>query len=156
MDFRTISVSTPLYDIAISEHLAAVTSQSLKQYKSSNGRASDLKQMVSAKLPRGTLITDTEGGTIQGLDNAVFSADTDTKNLQLARGEKSIVFSWTNPDGITVQKIYTFRADSYLIDCDIVIQNGSGMPVNDALVITTPAFLMKKPKSAPDLPLRGR
>ncbi|MCA1794483.1 MAG: membrane protein insertase YidC [Desulfotignum sp.] len=146
MDFRTISVSTPLYDIAISEHLAAVTSQSLKQYKSSNGSASDLKQMVSPKLPRGTLITDTEGGTIQGLDNAVFSADTDTKNLQLARGEKSIVFSWTNPDGITVQKIYTFRADSYLIDCDIVIQNGSGMPVNDALVITTPGIFDEETK----------
>ncbi len=146
MDFRTISVSTPLYDIAISEHLAAVTSQSLKQYKSSNGSASDLKQMVSPKLPRGTLITDTEGGTIQGLGNAVFSADTDTKNLQLAQGEKSIVFSWSNPHGITVQKIYTFRADSYLIDCDILIQNGSGMPVNDALVITTPGIFDEETK----------
>jgi YidC/Oxa1 family membrane protein insertase len=146
MDFRTISVSTPLYDIAISEHLAAVTSQSLNQYKSSNGSASDLKQMVSPKLPRGTLITDTQGGTIQGLDNAVFSADTDTKNLRLAQGEKSIVFSWTNPHGITVQKIYTFRADSYLIDCDILIQNGSGMPVNDALVITTPGIFDEETK----------
>ncbi len=145
-DFRTISVSTPLYNIAISEHLAAVTSQSLKQYKSSNGSSTDLKQMVNPRLSRGTLITGTQGGTIQGLDNAVFSADTDTTNLTLAQGEKAVAFSWTSPHGITVKKIYRFQADSYLIDCNIVIQNGSGMPLNDALIITTPGIFDEETK----------
>ncbi|HKK99120.1 MAG TPA: membrane protein insertase YidC [Desulfotignum sp.] len=145
-DFKTISVSTPLYSIAISEYLAAVTSQSLKHYKSSNGSSTDLKQVVDPRLPRGTLVTGTQGGTIQGLDNAVFSADTDTTNLTLARGEKAVVFSWTSPHGITVKKIYRFQADSYLIDCDIVIQNGSGMPLNDALVITTPGIFDEETK----------
>ncbi|MEE4364919.1 MAG: membrane protein insertase YidC [Desulfotignum sp.] len=145
-DFRTISVSTPLYNIAISEHLAAVTTQSLKQYKSSNGSSTDLKQMVDPRLPRGTLITGTQGGTIQGLDNAVFSADTDTTNLTLGQGEKAVAFSWTSPHGITVKKIYRFQADTYLIDCNIVIQNGSGMPLNDALVITTPGIFDEETK----------
>jgi YidC/Oxa1 family membrane protein insertase len=45
-----------------------------------------------------------------------------------------------------VQKIYTFYADSYLIDCDIVIQNGSGMILNDALVITTPGIFDEETK----------
>ncbi|HKK00445.1 MAG TPA: membrane protein insertase YidC [Desulfotignum sp.] len=145
-DFRTISLSTPLYNIVVSEYLAAVTSQTLKHYKSSNGSSTDLKQMVTPRLARGTLISDTQGGTVQGLDNAVFTADTDTTDLRLARGKKSIVFSWTSPRGITVKKIYTFQADSYLIGCDIVIQNGSDMPVNDALVITTPGIFDEETK----------
>ncbi|MCF8125800.1 MAG: membrane protein insertase YidC [Desulfotignum sp.] len=145
-DARTISVSTPLYDIAISEYLATVTSQSLRQYKSSNGSSTDLKQMVNQNLPQGTLITGTQGGTIQGLDNAVFTADTDATDLNLTQGSKSIRFSWTSPQGITVQKIYTFQADSYLIGCDIVIQNGSGMPLNDALMITTPGIFDEETK----------
>lgn len=139
-DSRTISLSTPLYNITLSEYLASVKSQTLKHYKSSNGSATDLKQMVDPRLRRGTLISDTQGGTVQGLENAVFTADTDTTELSLGQGEKSIAFSWTSPRGITVRKIYTFQADSYLIGCDIVIQNGSDMPLNDALVITTPGI----------------
>ena len=145
-DFRTISVSTPLYNIAISENLAAVTSQTLKQYKSSNGASTDLKQVVDPRLPQGTLVIDTQGRSIQGLENAVFTADTDTTDLNLTKGEKAIAFSWTSPHGITVKKIYRFQADSYLIGCDIIIQNGSGMPVNDALVITTPGIFDEETK----------
>ncbi len=77
---------------------------------------------------------------IEGLETAVFTADTDTQSLNLTQGSQTLTFSWTSPRGIIVQKIYTFQADSYLIDCDIVIQNGSGMPVTDALVITTPGI----------------
>ncbi|MDT8379401.1 MAG: membrane protein insertase YidC [Desulfotignum sp.] len=139
-DFRTISVSTPLYDIAISERLAAVSSHLLKKYKSSNGSSTDQKQMVDPRLTRGTLTTGTRGGVIDGLETAVFKADTDTQSLNLTQGSQTLAFSWTSPRGITVQKIYTFQADSYLIDCDIVIQNGSEMPVTDALVITTPGI----------------
>ncbi len=145
-DFRTISLSTPLYNIAVSEYLASVTSLTLKHYKSSNGSSTELKQMVNPRLPRGTLISGTQSGTVQGLENAVFTADTDTTELRLARGEKSIAFSWTSPQGITVKKIYTFQADSYLIGCDIVIQNGSEMPLNDALMITTPGIFDEETK----------
>lgn len=145
-DFRNISVSTPLYDIVISEHLATVTSQLLKKYKSSNGSSTDQKQMVDPRLSKGTLITTTRGGIIEGLENAVFSADTDSTALNLTRGSRTLTFSWTSPRGITVQKVYTFQADSYLIDCDIVIQNGSDMPLTDALVITTPGIFDEETK----------
>ncbi len=143
---RTISVSTPLYDLVISEHLAAVKSQLLKQYKSSNGSSTDQKQMVDPRLPYGTLITTTRGGIIEGLENAVFTADTDNTALDLTQGSQTLTFSWTSPRGITVRKIYTFQADSYLIGCDIVIQNGADMPVTDALVITTPGIFDEETK----------
>ena len=137
-DFRTISVSTPLYDISISEHLAAVTSLRLKGYKETNSPDSPLKQLVPQELRTGTLLFDTVGGSIQGLANAVYTADAEVSSTTLAQGDTPIVFSWQNPQGIVVKKIFTFHADSYLIDCKILIQNGSDTPVNDELAITIP------------------
>ncbi|MEX1301630.1 MAG: membrane protein insertase YidC, partial [Desulfotignum sp.] len=154
-DFRTISVSTPLYDIVISEHLATVTSQLLKKYKSSNGSSTEQKQMVDPRLSKGTLITSTRGGIIEGLENAVFTADTDSTAVNLTQGSRTLSFTWTSPRGITVQKIYTFQADSYLIDCDIVIQNGSDMPLTDALVITTPGIYDEETKKRSRFAFQG-
>ena len=139
-DYRTISVSTPLYEIAISEHLAAVHSFALTNYRETIQENSPLKQLVPKQLVNGTLSFNLEGGTVQGLDNAVYTAGTDTAAVHLSQGEKTIVFSWMNPQGISVKKIFTFRANSFLIDCNILIQNGSDMPVNDAIVISMPGF----------------
>jgi YidC/Oxa1 family membrane protein insertase len=139
-DYRTILVSTPLYELAISEHMAAINSFELKGYKETNQKDSPLKQLVAEQLVTGTLSVNMEGGSILGLDNAVFSAETDSTLVSLAKGEKTIVFSWMNSQGISVKKIFTFRADSFLFDCNILIQNGSGMPINDSIVISMPGF----------------
>jgi len=142
-DFRTITVSTPLYDIAVSEHMATVKSLTLRDFKATNATDSPQKQLVPTELADrfgGTLTLDTVGGTVQGLANAVYSADTDTTNLTLNQGEKVIAFTWSSPQKITVQKIFRFKADSYLIDCDVLVQNGSGMPLNDALSISVPGL----------------
>ena len=137
-DFRTIALSTPLYKIRISEHRAAVTSLELASYKETIEADSPQKQLVPPELTKGVFYMDTEKGSIQDLGNAVFRADTQDTDLTLDAGEKTLTFSWTNASGISVRKILTFRADSYLIDCKVLIQNGSGMPVNDNLTITVP------------------
>jgi YidC/Oxa1 family membrane protein insertase len=139
-DYRTISVSTPLYEIAISEHMATVHSFALKNYKETNQKNSPLKQLVAKQLVNGTLFFNLENGSVQGLDSAVYTADTDTASVNVSQGDKTIVFSWTNPLGISIKKIFTFRADSFLIDCSILVQNGSGMPINDAIVIGMAGF----------------
>ncbi|MCK5349765.1 MAG: membrane protein insertase YidC, partial [Desulfobacula sp.] len=48
--YRTISVSTPLYNIAISEYGAAVKNFELKNYKKTNETGSPLKQLVPEQL----------------------------------------------------------------------------------------------------------
>ncbi|MGD9823694.1 membrane protein insertase YidC [Desulfobacter sp.] len=140
-DFRTITLSTPYYTIAVSEHRAAVTSLTLKDYRETNDKGSPAKQLVPrelADLTGGIFPVDTARGSIRGLADAVFSANAGSTDISLKEGEKNITFSWTNPDGITVKKMLTFRADSYLIHCNIIVQNGSGMPINDAMVICIP------------------
>jgi YidC/Oxa1 family membrane protein insertase len=142
-DFRTITLSTPYYDIAVSEHKAAVTSLTLKDYRETNDEGSSAKQLVAkelADLTGGIFSINTAQGSIRGLADAVFSSDADSTDLSLNQGKKDITFSWTNPDGITVKKVLTFRADSYLIHCDIIVQNGSGTPIDDAISISVPSY----------------
>ena len=140
-DVRTITLSTPYYTIAVSEHKAAVTSLTLNDYREINDEDSPAKQLVPkeiADITGGIFSIDTAQGSIRGLADAIFLSDAGSTDISLNQGEKNITFSWTNPDGITVKKVLTFRADSYLIHCDIIIQNGSDMPVNDAIVISVP------------------
>ncbi|WP_299982292.1 membrane protein insertase YidC [Desulfobacula sp.] len=143
---RTISVSTPLYNIAISEYGAAVKNFELKNYKQTNETGSPLKQLVSEQLVSGTLFFELEGQSVPGLKDAVYTAKIDTNETSFFEGEKTIEFTLETPQGIVVKKIFTFKADSYMIDCDIVFQNGSAMPLNDSLVISTPGFYDEETK----------
>ncbi|WP_320043319.1 membrane protein insertase YidC [uncultured Desulfobacter sp.] len=149
-DFRTITLSTPYYTIAVNEHKAAVTSLTLNDYKETNDEGAPAKQLVAkelADLTGGIFAIDTAQSSIRGLADAVFSSDANSTDISLNQGEKNITFSWTNPDGITVKKVLTFRADSYLIHCDIIIQNGSNMPVSDGISISVPGFFNDEIKS---------
>ncbi len=139
-DYRTIMVSTPLYEIAISEHGASIRSMELTEYKETNKKNSPLKQLVHEKLALGTLLVELEGQSIPGLKEAVFSAQMQGNHLSVNTGEKSIEFVLVASQGMVVKKVFTFNANSYTIDCDIIFQNGSSMPLNDSLVITTPGF----------------
>lgn len=139
-EYQTISVSTPLYNIAISEYGAAVKNFELKKYKETNKKNSPLKQLVPEQLVSGTLLLDLEGKSVPGLKDAVYTAQVDSRQTSVLTGDKSIEFTYAAPRGVVVKKIFTFKADSYLIDCDIVIQNGSAMPLNDSLVMSTTGF----------------
>ncbi|CCK82261.1 membrane protein insertase YidC [Desulfobacula toluolica] len=144
--YRTIFVSTPLYNIAISEHGAAVKSFELKNYKETNKKDSLLKQLVPEQLLSGTLLLDLEGQSLPGLKNAVYTAKTDATDNSVVQGKKTIDFAFRTDRGMVVKKIFTFNADSYMIDCDIVFQNGSDMPLNDSLVINTPGIFNEEVK----------
>ncbi len=144
VDYRTIEISTPLYNIAISESGVAVKSCELKNYNSTNLDDSPLKQMVPEELLQGVLSMDLAGQSIQGLKDAVFTADVKSNQINLTQGSKAVTFSLETPQGITVKKVITFSADSYLINCDVVFQNGSNMPLNEDLVIMIPGLFNEK------------
>jgi YidC/Oxa1 family membrane protein insertase len=145
-NYRTIQVSTPLYNIAISEYGAAVKSFELKQYKATNKKDSPLKQLVPHQIESGTLFFDLEGQSIAGLKDAVYTAKTDALETSVVDNNKTIEFILGTSQGIVVKKVFTFRPDSYMIDCDIIFQNGSSMPLNDSLVISTPGFFDEETK----------
>jgi len=135
---RLLSVETPLYNISISEYGAAVTSFTLKDYREAVEADAPFKQLIPPGLDVGTFSVDLEGKSVPGLETAVFTARTDTLQNRLKNGEKVIVFSWDSPHGITVEKVFTFSASTYLVGMDVVIKNTSSMPLKDALKISLP------------------
>lgn len=143
-NFRTIKVKTPIYDISISEKQASVTSLILKKFKEGVQDDSPFKQMVPPELTAGIFSLDMEGKSVPGLDKAVFKANTELTEDILNDGEKHISFSWVSPHGIVVEKIYTFSASTYLIGLDILIKNGSSVPLKDDIEISMPFALTKE------------
>ena len=138
---RVISVSTPHYNIEISENGAVVSSLTLNNYKESMAENATPKQLVNPDLPSGLFAMSLEGKSLPGLDRAVFKARIDTDRISLGQGEKSITFSWVSTHGIIVEKVFTFSASSYLIGMDLFIKNGSGMPLKDELGISVPGLV---------------
>lgn len=138
--FRTVSVSTPLYNISISEYGAAVRRFELKQFKKTNTPDSELKQLVTPDLASGTLTLDLERQSVPDLKQAVYTADIQTDHTDVATGEKKISFVYMTDRNLVIKKIFTFKADSYMIDCDVVFQNGSTMSLNDSIMISTPGI----------------
>ncbi len=144
--FRTISVSTPLYNIAISEYGAAVRRFELKKYKQTNQPDSPLKQLVSDDLASGIFSLDLERESVPDLKNAVYAANITTDKTFVSQGSKSIEFIFTTDRGLVIKKVFTFNADSYMIDCDVILQNGSEMSLNDSIVISTPGIYNEEVK----------
>ncbi len=140
---RKIFLSTPYYNITLSENRAAVTSLTLNKYRETIEKNSPLKQLVSSKIKSGVFTLDLREKSLPGLANAVFTTNTGSDHIKLDKGKKSIAFSWRSKDGFVVEKVYTFSASTYLIGLDIFIKNGSGMPLKDELDIAIPGLIDK-------------
>ena len=154
-NYRTIAVSTPLYNIAISESGAAVKSFELKNYYQTNEKNSPLKQLVPKEIDDGVLSFDLEGRSIPGLKNAVYTAKTNATEINVSQGEKIVEFVFETSEGILVKKVFTFKADSYLIDCDIIFQNGSDKTLNDSIVVSIPGIYNKEVKDRSKFAFEG-
>ncbi len=154
-NYRTITVSTPLYNIVLSEAGATVKSFELKNYSETNEKNSPLKQLVPKEISEGIFSVDLEGRSIPGLKNAVYTADTDAVEINVSQGEKNLEFVFETPQGILVKKVFIFKADSYLIDYDITFQNGSGTVLNDAVVVSIPGIYNQAVKDSSKFAFEG-
>ena len=141
---KTISVSTPFYNIILSENRATITSFTLNKYKQGIKENEPLKEMVNPNLVSGLFDIDMEKNSIQGLENAIFTAQTENNNFTFNHGEKKLVFSWVSPNNIVVEKVFTFSASTYLIGFDLYIKNGSIIPFKDSLGVSFQGWIDPK------------
>ncbi|OQY12635.1 MAG: hypothetical protein B6I31_02805 [Desulfobacteraceae bacterium 4572_19] len=133
-DAKTVTIDTPLYTVEISEAGAVVTSFFLKKYRETFANEDALKQMVTEKS--GTVILGFSANGIDGLQDAVFSAHGATGPVSVNEGTREVIFSWKSNDGFTVEKVFTFSANSYMIKYDVVIKNNSDRSFQDELSVT--------------------
>ncbi|MDY0221754.1 MAG: membrane protein insertase YidC [Desulfobacterium sp.] len=141
---RTIHVSNRYYNLAVSEDGATVRSLTLKDFREEVEKDAPLKEMVPATLAGGLFGVTLNGRSIPGLDTALFTAQTETDQINVGQQERSLTFAWTSAQGIVVEKIFTFSPDSYLIGFDLVLKNSSGMPLMDDIMIAIPGVVDEK------------
>jgi YidC/Oxa1 family membrane protein insertase len=142
---RTITVNLPLYTVKISEKGAVFRSFVLKKYRKTIKPDSPLLDMINPDLTQGTVRVGFAGNSIQGLDNAVFSAHLNKDTIDIKDKPAQIVFSWKSPRGVVVEKRFLFSPKTYMVGLDVIIKNSSAQPIKDNLTLS---LLKKGPENA--------
>jgi YidC/Oxa1 family membrane protein insertase len=132
---RTLTVDTPLYQAKISENGAVFYSFLLKKYHEAVQKTSPLKQILTDNESFGVGRIGFVNKSLTGLEHAVFAADIASDQLQIKDGPGEIKFLWHSPDGVVIEKAYQFVPDSYVIDLQVTVKNGSGRSIQDSVFV---------------------
>ena len=134
-DGQTYTVETPLFKAEISEKGAVLTQFTLKEYREEANDNAPLKTLIAEQNTLGTLQTEFVEKGVTGLEGAVFSADSASEQIIVTEGERTLSFSWRSTENIVIEKRFTFKADSYMIDHQVMVKNGSSQPFQDRLAV---------------------
>jgi YidC/Oxa1 family membrane protein insertase len=132
---RQITVETPLYKAVLSEKGAGITSFVLKKYRAT---ASDDSPLMNLFPENGSVDGLLVGLTSKGngvLENALYQTNLSGDHLSLTDGSREVVFSFVADNGLQIEKVYRFSADSYVMDFEVRLTNGSGQPLKDSLFV---------------------
>jgi len=130
---RRLTVETPLYTVGLDEKGAVINSFVLKDYHVGVEKNSPLLNLFPTDGSIGSLDVGFKG--VPGLANAVYQAGVADESIRLTEGTREIVFSLKLANGMQVEKIYRFFADSYVMGFDVRVLNGSDQPVAESLSI---------------------
>jgi YidC/Oxa1 family membrane protein insertase len=133
---RTVTVKTPLYVVKISEKGAVFKSYVLKNYRETTDVDSPLLEMIPPDISDGIIRLGFAGNSLGGLDDAVFSGDFDGDSVELTNKPKEISFVWTSPQGVTIEKKFSFIPETYMIDLGVTIKNLSGETLRDSISLS--------------------
>ncbi len=149
---RSITVDTPLYSATLSARGANFTSFILKGYRETVAPDSAQLQMVPASFVDGTVQVGLEGGAISGLKEAVFDSSFSGGRLDVSDKPRVLSFSWTSPEGVTLEKHYAFTPDDYRVELRVVLRNGSAQFIKDSLFVS---IFKMKPSTASTVGFEG-
>jgi len=130
-----ITVNTPLYRAQISAQGALFKSFELKDFRETVDKEAPLKNVIPPENTIGFPQMSFAGPNLPGVKDAVFYADTDASEIDVSSQAQTLTYTWTSPNGIVVQRAYTFKPDTYLIGLSTRIKNGSQQGFNDHLVL---------------------
>jgi len=134
---RTITVSTSLYVAEFMEDSGALKSFKLKKYKESLTPNAPMKELV--QVPDEQIYTPVVSFLGKGLaesKHAVFQATCESEAIDASEAKKTLSFTWTSPEGVTLLKTYTFLPDTYEIDLEVKVRNLSPRPLEENLAIS--------------------
>jgi YidC/Oxa1 family membrane protein insertase len=134
--FKSVTIESSLYTAKISEKGAALTSFVLKHYREDVGPKAPLQQLIPEANHAGMALVrflDSEPGK---WTNARFTTNYDGDRLAVGQTPQSISFFWESPEGVVIEKQYTFLPKSYRVNLNVVIKNLTDRPITEDLVLT--------------------
>jgi len=132
---RQITVETPLYKAVLSEKGAGITSFVLKKYRATAADDSPLMNLFPENGSVDGLIVGLASKGNGVLENALYQTNLSGDHLSLTDGSREVVFSFVADNGLQIEKVYRFSADSYVMDFEVRLTNGSGQPLKDSLFV---------------------
>jgi YidC/Oxa1 family membrane protein insertase len=133
---RIVTIKTPLYVVKISEKGAVFKSYVLKNYRETTDVDSPLLEMIPPDISDGIIRLGFAGNSLSGLDDAVFSGNFNEDSVELTNKPKEISFVWTSPQGVTIEKKFSFIPETYMIDLGVTIKNLSGETLRDTISLS--------------------
>lgn len=132
---RQISVETPLYKAMLSERGGGITGFVLKKYRSTAADDSPLMNLLPENGSIDGLLVGLAGKGNGGLEKELFQTNLSGDKLSLTDGSREIVFSFVADNGLHIEKVYRFSADSYVMNFEVRLINGSAQPLKDSLFV---------------------
>ncbi|OPL15409.1 MAG: hypothetical protein AVO38_10470 [delta proteobacterium ML8_D] len=133
---RTVTVKTPLYVVKISEKGAVFKSYVLKNYRETTDVDSPLLEMIPEDISEGIIRLGFAGNSLSGLDDAVYSADINGDSVDIVNKSEKISFVWTSPQGVAIEKKFSFSPETYMIDLSVTVKNLSGQTLRDSMMLS--------------------
>jgi YidC/Oxa1 family membrane protein insertase len=138
---RELKVVTPLFDAQLSERGGNLELFTLHNYREEVAADAPQKVMIDkdnhARMPNIGLGQRNPGA----LQNERFQCNSAAAEMTVKDQARSVSYTWTSPDGIILEKEYTFTPDSYLIGFTVRIKNGTAHELQDQLIISQSKYL---------------
>jgi len=123
------TVETPHYILKLTNKGGLLTSLKLKGYREESADDAPLKEMIDQD----------NSGTVHLKINNVPDINTSyfvSENGIISNGEnQEITFTHSLANGLIIEKIYVFKQDTFLIDLDINIKNGTGSTFSESVAL---------------------
>jgi YidC/Oxa1 family membrane protein insertase len=133
---RQIEVESPLYNIVLTETHGAFKALILNGFKESVASDAAFKSLIAADKINNNMRFGFKGQSVPGLEDAVYTAQSDQDQVIVGDKPAKINFSWTSTNGIEVVKAFTFYPDTYLIDVDIAVTNRGSAALKDRATLS--------------------
>jgi len=119
-----IVVKSPLYTATFSTRGASLASFTLNNYRQAiNDNAMPIELVSIGNNMEYPLSVTFPGSSIAVPVDVIYTADEDSLDLTDTVNTKQLIFSWTYPGEITIEKVYTFFPEKYTFDLDVRVRN---------------------------------
>ena len=133
---RDIVVEGPMYTAIFNSRGANLKSFKLKNYRKDLGKDSPLVELVQVGGSTDYPLTMTfPESNINIPPDAIYESDTTSLDFIDTMGAKDLVFSWSYPGEVRVDKIYTFYPDKYSFDLETRVTNLSDDTIHEKALL---------------------